>query len=109
MVILRLLVILVALLVPAVSTTLAHIDPPDPTWAGGYWDDDDFDYAVDAILHHAAVPPASAPAVDGPCWITVARVAVLQVNGVAPPVSTIDSPRGPPACHLARVTTLPNS
>jgi len=108
-VILRLLVILVALLVPAVSTTLAHIDPPDPTWAGGYWDDDDFDYAVDAILHHAAVPPASAPAVDGPCWITVARVAVLQVNGVAPPVSTIDSPRGPPACHLARVTTLPNS
>jgi len=108
-VILRLLVILVALLVPAVSTTLAHIDPPDPTWAGGYWDDDDFDYAVDAILHHAAIPPASAPAVDGPCWITVARVAVLQVNGVAPPVSTIDSPRGPPACHLARVTTLPNS
>jgi hypothetical protein len=107
-VILRRLVILVALLVPAVST-LAHIDPPDPTWVGGYWNDDDFDDAVDATLHHAAVPPASAPAVDGLCWITVARVEVLDVNGVAPSVATTDSPRGPPARHLALVTALPNS
>ena len=98
---LRLLVILVALLVPATSTTLAHIDPPDPTWAGGYWDDDDFDYAVDAILHYAAVPPASPPTADGLCWIIIARIDVLEVNGVAPPVSTTDSPRGPPARSLA--------
>jgi len=56
-----------------------------------------------AILHHAAVPPASAPAVDGPCWIAVARIEVLEVNGVAAPVSTIDSPRGPPARPLALV------
>jgi hypothetical protein len=96
---LRLLVILIALLVPAASTTLAHIDPPDPTWAGGYWDDDDFDYAVDAILHHAAVPPASPTAAD-PSWITVARIEILEVNGVASPVPSTDSPRGPPARSL---------
>lgn len=101
--ILRLLAILIALVVPVVSTTLAHIDPPDPTWASGYWDDDDFDYAVDAILHHAAVPPASPAAVDGPCWIIIARIEVLEVNGVAPPVPTTDSPRGPPARSLALV------
>lgn len=103
MLIVRVLVILVAVVVPAVSTTLAHIDPPDPTWAGGYWDDDDFDYAVDAILHHAAVPPASAPTVDGPYWITIARIEMLEVNGVAPPVPTTDSPRGPPTRSRALV------
>jgi hypothetical protein len=97
----RLLVILMTLLVPTVSTTLAHIDPPDPTWAGGYWDDDDFDYAVDAILHHAAVPPTSPTAAD-PSWITVARLEILEVNGVAPPVPSIDSPRGPPAPSSSR-------
>jgi len=84
-----------------------HIDPPDPTWVGGYWNDDDFDYAVDAILHHAAVPPASAPAVDGLCWITVARIEVS---------TSTESRRGRhhrlaarPAARTRLVTALPNS
>ena|SRR5690349_18570653 len=98
---LRSLVLLAALLVPVVSTTLAHVDPPDPTWAGGYWDDDDFDYAVDAILHHTALAPESPAVVDAPCWLTIARVETLEINVVAPLVLRSDSPRAPPARSLA--------
>jgi hypothetical protein len=94
--ILRLLVLLTALLVPPVSTTLAHIDPPDPTWASGYWDDDDFDYAVDAVLNFVAVKPDSPTAIDGPGWIAVGRIDALERNKVAPPVLTSDAPRAPP-------------
>jgi len=32
---LRIIVLVVALVSPAL-TTLAHIDPPDPSWIGGY-------------------------------------------------------------------------
>ena len=38
---------------------LAYADPPDPTWIGGLWDDDDFDSVVDSILHTCAVEPAA--------------------------------------------------
>jgi len=61
---LRVLLLVVALVSPTL-TTLAHIDPPDPSWIGGYWDDDDFDSVVDSILHTCAVEPAS-PADVGP-------------------------------------------
>ena len=36
-----LLVVLVAALAP-----VAYADPPDPSWMGGLWDDDDFDNTV---------------------------------------------------------------
>jgi len=83
-------VLVVALVSPAL-TTLAHIDPPDPTWIGGYWDDDDFDAAVDSILHTCAVEPGS-PA--------VARLGTLEVNAIPPPVATTDAPRAPPTALL---------
>ena len=98
---LRLLVLVVALLVPPVSMALADIDPPDPTWAGGYWDDDDFDFAVDAVFNFVAVVPASTIAAEGPCWIAVGRVEGLEVDGGRPHVLSADAPRAPPARPLA--------
>ena len=98
---LRLLVLVLALLVPAVSTALADIDPPDPTWAGGYWDDDDFDFAVDAVFNFVAVVPASPTAAAGPCWVAVGRVDVLEVDGGPLRALTADAPRAPPAAPLA--------
>jgi hypothetical protein len=88
--------VLVVLFVPVTATTLAHIDPSDPTWMGGYWDDGDFDYAVDAIVDDTAVPPPPTAAADGPRRTTAARVEPLDVNRVARPVPSADSPRGPP-------------
>jgi hypothetical protein len=43
-----------------VLTSAAYADPPDPTWLGGYWDDDDFDTAVDFLTGASAI---SAPLV----------------------------------------------
>ena len=37
-------VFLITLLVGLVPA--AYADPPDPTWIGGFWDDDDFDTVV---------------------------------------------------------------
>jgi hypothetical protein len=95
---LRILLVVVALVSPAL-TTLAHIDPPDPTWIGGYWDDDDFDSVVDSILKACAVEPAS-PADVGSPRALVARLATLELNTIPPPVATTDAPRGPPAALL---------
>src|SRR5437660_382191 len=45
-----LLVVLVAALAP-----VAYADPPDPSWIGGLWDDDDFDNVVVFLLSTYAV------------------------------------------------------
>lgn len=44
-------------------TPIAYADPPDPTWLGGYWDDDDFDNVVAFIASAAAV--VASPVIDG--------------------------------------------
>jgi hypothetical protein len=102
--ILRALLFVAALLTPPVSTTLAHVDPPDPPWVGGYWDDDDFDSAVDAILQVAAVAPEPSAGADPIRWVSVGRVERLDVGLVAPKKTrTTESPRSPP------VRLLPSS
>jgi hypothetical protein len=99
---LRLLIVLLALLMPPVSMALADIDPPDPTWGGGYWDDDDFDFAVDAVFNFVAVVPASPATAAAPCWIAVGHVDALEVDGGPPHVLTADAPRAPPAGPLVK-------
>jgi hypothetical protein len=47
-----LIVIIAALLLGLVPA--AHASTPDPTWIGGYWDDDDFDNAVISMSVHAS-------------------------------------------------------
>jgi hypothetical protein len=83
-----------ALLCPAL-TTLAYIDPPDPPWISGFWDDDDFDSAVDAVLQSCAVEPESPDAADVR-WTVIARVAPSPLDVTATPRATATSPRGPP-------------
>ena len=95
---LRVLVLLLALISPGL-TALAYLDPPDPPWIGGYWDDDDFDSAVDAILNACAVEPAS-PEAFGLRRTLVSRIVPITVDPWTPSLDTADAPRGPPAAHL---------
>ena len=44
-------------------TPIAYADPPDPTWLGGYWDDDDFDNVVAFIASATAI--VASPVIDG--------------------------------------------
>jgi hypothetical protein len=76
--------------------TVAFLDPPDPTWIAGYWDDDDFDDAVIAIAAASAVeapPPVEAKL---PSWVAVARVEMPEQEAYRAPRRPAASPRAPP-------------
>lgn len=85
---------LLAVLV-VVLTPLAHADPPDPSWLGGYWDDDDFDSVVAFIASASAV--VSPPVVDaGLCSVSAGRVEVAQAVASSGWLQALASPRAPP-------------
>jgi hypothetical protein len=86
--------VLVALLLGL--TPVAYADPPDPTWIGGFWDDDDFDNVAAFIASTYAV--AELYTVDvGPQWAAIARVELCEPNTAPAPLRSVVSSRAPPA------------
>jgi hypothetical protein len=81
---------LIALLAP-----LAFADPPDPTWIGGYWDDDDFDNVVD-FIGRADVVVGLPPLAAGPLPETVIIRESPEPRSPPAPVHATASPRAPP-------------
>jgi len=86
--------LLVALL--AVLPPIVCADPPDPTWMGGYWDDDDFDNVVNAIATTVALKGPDRVAVELPTLVYIAPVATSQEHGWRAPLLAAASPRAPP-------------
>ena len=85
-----LIVVLIAGLAP-----VAFADPPDPTWIGGYWDDDDFDNVVVFLLStYAVVAPAQLHEVAAGSAVAILQCPEPQV--VTAPVADSASPRAPP-------------
>ena len=89
-----LLVLLLVFVLPALPAA-AYSEPLDPTWQGGYWEDDDFDYVVLTVTN---LVKASLPAT------TISLSPSVEVVGVVP-VIIVDAPvidralpyrRGPP-------------
>ena len=75
-------------------TPLAFADPPDPSWLGGYWDDDDFDDVVVVIAQTCALVDLSGPHI--PTFESVARLELPSVT-VAPTAEVgVFCPRAPP-------------
>lgn len=92
----RRLLVLALLAIVVVLPFAAYADPLDPTWAGGYWDDDDFDYVILLVTNLEASLPPEVPHVHH----TTEAVGVVRFLYVAAPV--IDRPlpfrrRGPPS------------
>src|SRR6266478_5594254 len=52
-------------------TPIAYADPPDPTWLGGYWDDDDFDNVIVVLLSTYALVVLAIW--SGPSWTCATR------------------------------------
>jgi len=76
-------------------TPLAYVDPPDPTWVLGFWDDDDFDDVVGLITSAAAllqIPVACELHIPCPEVLKPAR---FQASFPTVPRPT-PSPRAPP-------------
>ena len=76
-------------------TPIAYADPPDPTWLGGYWDDDDFDNVVAFIA--SAVAVVASPVIDDRLF-SVAEHCVELARPPARPASfpAFAPPRAPP-------------
>ena len=84
---------LLAGLVPA-----AYADPPDPTWIGGFWDDDDFDTVVACIASTSAT--LGETGVDAePFLVWIASVDASSPDFIPCPLRNT-SPRAPPVDPL---------
>jgi hypothetical protein len=75
-------------------TPLAFADPPDPTWLGGYWDDDDFDNIVVFLLSTYAV--VALAVWSGPSWTCAALVERPYLGAIPAQVVSSTASRGPP-------------
>lgn len=76
-------------------TPIAYADPPDPTWLGGYWDDDDFDNVVAFITSASAI--AASPVADGrPSPISGHEVELARPPAPSGPLQALAYPRAPP-------------
>ena len=91
----RALVLLVAALASFGLVVVASADPPDPTWIAGFWDDDDQDNAVIAIL---AIPggTATAPSSFATFLVIDPLVVVAKRSEIAAPVFSAVESRAPP-------------
>jgi len=85
---------IVALLVGLQPTAFA--DPPDPTWIGGYWDDDDFDNVVNAITSAVAFKTPARLSVELPILVPVAYVVPAKRHDRRVPRQAAAPPRAPP-------------
>jgi hypothetical protein len=84
------LVVLLVGLVPA-----AYADPPDPSWIGGYWDDDDFDTVVAFIASTFAT--VAQPDIDAlPCLVWIDSADPARSSCVRPALGSATRPRAPP-------------
>jgi hypothetical protein len=90
----RILALLLVVVVAAVAPA-AYAEPPDPSWIGGYWDDDDFDNVVVFLLStYAVVTPTQLHEVAPGDTVAILQCPEPQV--VTAPVADSTSPRGPP-------------
>jgi hypothetical protein len=85
--------VVVALLIGLVP--VAYADPPDPTWLGGYWDDDDFDNVVVFISSVYAIAVLSS-ADAGPVWVPAVRLEPAEPGARPELLGPEACPRSPP-------------
>ena len=77
-------------------TPAAYADPPDPTWLGGYWDDDDFDTVVVFIASAFAIHiPIEVNA--EPLGIPIDRLEPATATCAPSFLHRTSCPRAPPA------------
>jgi hypothetical protein len=89
----RLLLLLLACVILGL-TPVAFADPPDPTWLGGYWDDDDFDNVVVFLLSTYAVVVLAVW--SGPSWSCVALLERPYLRLISVRAASSTTPRAPP-------------
>ncbi len=87
--------VLLCLAVLAALPVLAYADPIDPTWIGGYWDDDDFDSIVLLVTNLKATMPVVAPRFE-PTTEAIAVVPAVRADAPFIECRLAFHRRGPP-------------
>ena len=80
-------------------TPLVLAEPPDQTWLGGYWDDDDVDDVVAFISNTYGFVDVSAS--HAPIFEDVARLESLSLTVTPVPDVRLYRPRAPPVVATA--------
>src|SRR5262249_25188846 len=96
---------LITLLVGLVPA--AYADPPDPTWIGGYWDDDDFDTVVAFIASTFATIAQSVVDAE-PCLVWIERAEPASTLFARPLLPSPSRPRAPPVVTLTLCCSSPD-
>ena len=76
-------------------TPAAYADPPDPTWLGGYWDDDDFDTVVVFLASAFAIHVPIGVNTE-PLWIPIDRLEPASATFASCLLHRTSCPRAPP-------------
>ena len=91
----RALVLLVVALASFTLAVTASADPPDPTWIGGFWDDDDQDNVIIAILAIRGL--VAGASLSLPTFVAIEPLLVVPPeSGIAISVCSDIEPRAPP-------------
>ena len=77
-------------------TPVAYADPPDDTWIGGFWDDDDFDTVVIAIVSTVALPQQGSFDQVAPTLLVVGTVTEPAAVRALSAADSQHQPRSPP-------------
>jgi hypothetical protein len=77
-------------------TPLAYASPPDPSWIGGLYDDDDFDDAVIFVTSAVSAVESRSPLDVSPSWFYVPGVIVAEPQAPPAPAVPSSTPRAPP-------------
>ncbi len=89
---------LVALVIAAsvALVPLAYSSPPDPTWFGGFWDDDDFDDVVIAATSTSALEHQGPLGLAEPVLVVIGEVVDTTSERDVLDPSSSHLPRSPP-------------
>jgi hypothetical protein len=75
---------------------LAYATPPDPTWLAGYWDDDDYDDVVLAVVQAVASVDRLAVLEPKPELLPGFISPIVPLLTVVRPVENLSQLRAPP-------------
>jgi hypothetical protein len=73
----------------------AYADPPDPSWIGGFWDDDDFDTVIAFIASTCAILTPTFTDTQ-PLFVSIASVPPGHRRALRTPCYSFSESRAPP-------------
>ncbi len=72
------------------------MDPPDPSWIAGFWDDADYDDVIVRITSMASAAETRSLCSFEPHWVPICGIPLAADRVTPSPAFDSHQPRGPP-------------